>query len=65
VLEGFVNVIRILREDHLRYYALQSYEEAVAAAEKQGEVSAAATLAREMSASRARRASPGGELRDI
>ena len=50
VLEGYVNVIRILREDHLRYYALQSYEEAVAAAEKQGEVSAAATLAREMAA---------------
>jgi tetratricopeptide (TPR) repeat protein len=50
VLEGFVNVIRILREDHLRYYALQSYEEAVVAAEKQGEVSAAATLAREMAA---------------
>lgn len=49
VLEGYVNVIRILREDHLRYYALQSYEEAVAAAEKQGEMSAAATLAREMS----------------
>jgi tetratricopeptide (TPR) repeat protein len=50
VLEGYVNVIRILREDHLRYYALQSYEEAVTAAERQGEVSAAATLAREMSA---------------
>jgi hypothetical protein len=50
VLEGYVNVIRILSEDHLRYYALQSYEEAVAAAEKQGEVSAAATLAREMAA---------------
>ncbi|HVY45145.1 MAG TPA: HEAT repeat domain-containing protein, partial [Minicystis sp.] len=49
VLEGYVNVIRILREDHLRYYALQSYEEAVGAAEKQGEVSAAATLAREWS----------------
>ena len=49
VLEGYVNVIRILREDHLKYYALQSYEEAVDAAEKQGEVSAAATLAREMS----------------
>ncbi|WP_437671229.1 HEAT repeat domain-containing protein [Sorangium sp. So ce131] len=48
VLEGYVNVIRILREDHLRYYALQSYEEAVSAAEKQGEISAAATLAREM-----------------
>jgi tetratricopeptide (TPR) repeat protein len=50
VLEGYVNVIRILREDHLRYYAIQSYEEAVAAAEKQGEVAAAATLAREMAA---------------
>ncbi len=49
VLEGYVNVIRILREDHLRYYALQSYEEAVAAAEKQGEKSAASTLAREWS----------------
>jgi tetratricopeptide (TPR) repeat protein len=48
VLEGFVNVIRILREDHLKYYALQSYEEAVTAAEQQGEASAAATLAREM-----------------
>ena len=48
VLEGFVNIIRILREDHLRYYALQSYEDAVIAAEKQGEAAAAATLAREM-----------------
>lgn len=50
VLEGYVNVIRILREDHLRYCALQSYEEVVQAAEKQGEASAAATLAREMGA---------------
>ncbi len=50
VLEGYVNVIRILCEDHLRYYALQSYEEAVGAAEKQGEISAAATLSREMAA---------------
>ncbi len=48
VLEGYVNVIRILREDHLRYYALQSYEEAVDAAQRQGETAAAATLAREM-----------------
>lgn len=48
VLEGYVNVNRILREDHLRYYALQSYEEAMSAAERQGEMSAAATLAREM-----------------
>jgi tetratricopeptide (TPR) repeat protein len=50
VLEGYVNVIRILREDHLRYCALQSYEEVVLAAEKQGEAAAAATLAREMAA---------------
>lgn len=50
VLEGYVNVIRILREDHLRYCAIQSYEEVVTAAEKQGEISAAATLAREMAA---------------
>jgi len=50
VLEGYVNVIRILREDHLRYCALQSYEEVVAAAEARGEASAAATLAREMGA---------------
>lgn len=48
VLEGYVNVNRILREDHLRYYALQSYEEAMQAAERQGEMAAAATLAREM-----------------
>lgn len=48
VLEGYVNVIRILREDNLRYYALQSYEEALVAAEEQGETNAAATLAREM-----------------
>ncbi len=64
VLEGYVNVIRILREDHLRYYALQSYEEAVSAAEKQGEVSAAATLAREMSTYARKEGLPaGGELR--
>ncbi len=50
VLEGYVNLIRILREDNLRYYALQSYEDALALAEKHGEASAAATLAREMAA---------------
>ncbi len=49
VLEGFVNVVRILREDNLRYYALQSYEEALAAAEKRGEFAAGATIAQEMS----------------
>ncbi|MBW2528428.1 MAG: HEAT repeat domain-containing protein [Deltaproteobacteria bacterium] len=48
VLEGYVNVVRILREDHLRYYALQSHEEAIEAAGAAGEHSAGATLAQEM-----------------
>jgi hypothetical protein len=47
VLEGFVNCIRILREDHLKYFALQYFEDALASAKEQGEFSAAATLARE------------------
>jgi HEAT repeat protein len=49
VLEGYINCIRILREDHLKYYALQYYEEAILAAKTAGELSAAATLAREAS----------------
>jgi tetratricopeptide (TPR) repeat protein len=47
VLEGFVNCIRILREDHLKYFALQYFEDAINAAKERGELSAAATLARE------------------
>jgi HEAT repeat protein len=50
VLLGYVNAIRILCEDNLRYYAVQSYEEIVQVAEKAGELSAAATLARELAA---------------
>src|SRR4051812_1934651 len=49
VLEGFVNCIRILREDHLKYFALQYFEDALSAAKEQKELSAAATLAREAS----------------
>jgi hypothetical protein len=49
VLEGFVNCIRILREDHLKYFALEYFEESIAAAAERGETSAAATLAREAS----------------
>lgn len=48
VLEGYVNVVRILREDNLRYYALQSYEDALADADKRTEYAAGATLAQEM-----------------
>jgi tetratricopeptide (TPR) repeat protein len=47
VLEGYINCVRILREDHLKYYALQYYDEAVAAAKEAREFSAAATIARE------------------
>ncbi len=47
VLEGFVNSIRILREDHLKYFALQYFEDALQAAKDRKELSAAATLARE------------------
>src|SRR5512143_2399153 len=44
VLEGFVNCIRILREDHLKYFALQYFEDALAAARENKEFSAAATI---------------------
>ena len=47
VLEGFVNCIRILREDHMKYFALQYFDDAVKSAREKGELSAAATLARE------------------
>ena len=49
VLEGFVNCIRILREDHLKGFALEYFEDAMAAAAERGETAAAATLAREAS----------------
>ncbi len=48
VLEGFVNSIRILREDHIKYeFALELFEECIAAATECGETRAAATLARQ------------------
>jgi hypothetical protein len=46
-LEGFVNSIRILREDHLKQFALQQYGQAIEAARQRKELSAAAILARE------------------
>jgi hypothetical protein len=49
VLEGFVNCIRNLREDHLKYFALQYFEDALTSAKEKSEFSAAATLAREAS----------------
>jgi len=47
VLEGYVNCIRILREDHLRFFALQYFDEALRTARDAEELSAAATLSRE------------------
>jgi len=48
VLEGFLNSIRILREDHLKYdFALELFDESIAAASECGETRAAATLARQ------------------
>jgi hypothetical protein len=49
VLEGSVNCIRILREDHLRQFALDHFEAAIEASIERGEMSAAATFAREAS----------------
>ncbi len=48
VLEGAVNAIRILSEDNLRYHALRLQGHTMRMAESSDELSAAATLAREM-----------------
>ena len=45
--EGYINCIRILREDNLKYYVLQYYEDFQTLALEAGELSAAATLFRE------------------
>ncbi len=50
VLEGFVNCIRILREDHLKHFALAYFDAAIATAAECGELSAAATFADEAAA---------------
>jgi hypothetical protein len=48
VLDGSINVIRILLEDHLRSQAIDAYEAIVTAARAAGETVAAATLAHEL-----------------
>lgn len=45
--EGYLNCIRILREDGLKYYVLQYYEDFQSLAMQRGELQAAATLYRE------------------
>lgn len=50
VLDGTINVIRILREDHLRVQALASYAELIDAARAADEPVTAASLAHELAA---------------
>ncbi len=47
LVEGYLNCIRILREDGLKYYVLQYYEDMQSLAMQRGELHAAATLYRE------------------
>jgi tetratricopeptide (TPR) repeat protein len=47
-LEGYVNAIRILSQDQLRHYAIESFEDCIAIAAKRGEHAAAATLAQQL-----------------
>jgi hypothetical protein len=50
VLEGYVNCIRILREDHLTHFALDHFDAAIATSAASGEMNAAATFAGEAAA---------------
>jgi hypothetical protein len=45
--EGYVNCIRVLREDGLKFYVLQYYEDFIRLALERGELQAAATLYQE------------------
>ncbi len=49
VAEGYLNCIRILKEDHLSSYAMQYYEDFVRRAERAGEHHAVATILHEAS----------------
>jgi hypothetical protein len=50
VLEGYVNCIRILREDRMTHFVLDHFDAAIAAAVESGETNAAATFAGEAAA---------------
>lgn len=56
--EGYLNCIRILREDNLKYYVLQYYEDFQELALSRGELHAAATLFREAADYARRQAMP-------
>ncbi|HEY1816306.1 MAG TPA: HEAT repeat domain-containing protein [Kofleriaceae bacterium] len=56
--EGYVNCIRALREDNLKFYVLQYYEDFIKLALERGELHAAATLYQEAAAFAARAGLP-------
>lgn len=56
--EGYVNCIRVLREDNLKFYVLQYYEDFIKLALERQELHAAATLYQEAAAFAARAALP-------
>lgn len=58
VAEGYVNCIRVLREDNLKFYVLQYYEDFIKLALERGELHAAAALYQEAAAYAARAGLP-------
>ena len=56
--EGYVNCIRVLRDDNLKFYVLQYYEDFIKLALERSELHAAATLYQEAAAFAARAALP-------
>ena len=56
--EGYVNCIRALRDDNLKFYVLQYYEDFIKLALERGELHAAATLYQEAAAFAARAGLP-------
>jgi len=56
--EGYVNCIRVLREDNLKFYVLQYYEDFIKLALERNELHAAATLYQEAAAFAARAGLP-------
>jgi hypothetical protein len=56
--EGYVNCIRVLRDDNLKFYVLQYYEDFIKLALERGELHAGATLYQEAAAFAARAGLP-------
>ena len=56
--EGYVNCIRVLRDDNLKFYVLQYFEDFIKLALERGELHAAATLYQEAAAFASRAALP-------